>query len=424
MSQAVAQLHSWLGITHLVSLVDRHESNGVERRNQDVLRHLTALVFDERFKDRWSDDTILSLIEFSINDSLNSETGVRAFDAKFGTHSGTYFRLPPDLPSSLRSSSFLSMLDADLRSIHSHIRKTNNAVVAKRLNGATPERQNQYQPGDFVLHLQDSVDKLSPKWYGPWRVLSQVTNSVLCRHLATGETKKLHVDRLKIFHGSESVAFDAAMRDQDQYLLASILAYRGDPFQRTSLLFLLLYADGDQRWRPFDKDLTETSAFATFCSARRQLHVLLEPTAKLGLAFRARLQRMPIDRLQVIVGTGDSRADFVAVMLEPSLQIYIDLRLWSDTSLNWYYSLDLPNPDTHTYLVPAVYGRFKHDSHLSITVHCAIFDSVWEADPYWCYAYGSTTVLPIDHVTLVDATLISSYPAILPRSSRSRSSHA
>lgn len=35
MSQVIAQLNTRLGIRHIVSLVDRHESNGVERMNSE-----------------------------------------------------------------------------------------------------------------------------------------------------------------------------------------------------------------------------------------------------------------------------------------------------------------------------------------------------------------------------------------------------
>ena len=39
MSEVIAHLNRWFGIHHRVSLVDRHESNGVEGTNKQVLRH-------------------------------------------------------------------------------------------------------------------------------------------------------------------------------------------------------------------------------------------------------------------------------------------------------------------------------------------------------------------------------------------------
>ena len=86
----VEQLKKWLGIGHVVSLVDRHESNGVEGTNKQLLRHLKTLVHDDRIVQRWSDPTVVCLITFALNDAINSETGVRPSDAKFGSLDGPY----------------------------------------------------------------------------------------------------------------------------------------------------------------------------------------------------------------------------------------------------------------------------------------------------------------------------------------------
>ena len=39
-SEVVKHLTDWYGIRHVFSLVDRHESNGVEGTNKSILRHL------------------------------------------------------------------------------------------------------------------------------------------------------------------------------------------------------------------------------------------------------------------------------------------------------------------------------------------------------------------------------------------------
>ena len=48
MGKAVTQLNAWLGLEHLVSVVGRHESNGVEGTNKQIIRHIRTLVHDER----------------------------------------------------------------------------------------------------------------------------------------------------------------------------------------------------------------------------------------------------------------------------------------------------------------------------------------------------------------------------------------
>ena len=94
MSEIVILLNKWFGIDKLVSLVDRHESNGVEPTNKQVLRHLSALVHDGRISQSWSDPTVLPLIEHFLNSAIHSETGSSPLEAKFGSSDLPYFHLP------------------------------------------------------------------------------------------------------------------------------------------------------------------------------------------------------------------------------------------------------------------------------------------------------------------------------------------
>jgi hypothetical protein len=279
MADVVTQLNSWLGIKHKVSLVDRHESNGVEGTNKKLLAHLRMLVHDESIMNRWSDPTVLPLINYALNDAINSETGIRPFDAKFGMDDSKYMKLPDEVQPEVVTNEWVQALTENLRVVRDISKKYQDELIAKREENSPGEMQNVYQPGDFVLFELEKqhprASKLSSPFSGPYEVLYQRGNDVTCKHLSDMVVKVFHVERLKLFVGSRDDAMKAAMLDSDQYLIDKFLGYRGDFRYRTSLEFKIRFMDGDERWLPWSKDVTETHQFQYFCEARPHLVPLL-----------------------------------------------------------------------------------------------------------------------------------------------------
>jgi hypothetical protein len=399
MSDVVAQLNSWLGVAHKVSLVDRHESNGVEGTNRILLRHLTALVNEERVKDRWSEPSVLALINFALNDTVSSESGVRPFDAKFGSADAKYFQLPATLQPVQATQEFVKMLDADLRAIRVASKQFQDKLVAERTQREHPP--NEYVAGDFVLFEwpkeRPRPTKLTAPYLGPYEVLSQSKNDVTCKHLVTGVVKVFHVTSLKIFHGDRQAAYELALRDQDQHVVEKFLAYRGDPLLRTSMEFLVKFAAGDEIWLPFSKDLFDTVPYEQFCRANPPLFPLI---------FTDRVARQEIGMIK--------RADITAV--QPGDTVYVDLRYYG---AGYYAALGLPNADVLTYVVPWKYLTWtskKH--HKRIKAECRLFAEVWNnLNNFFVYCYGSCKQLDVDAMILLDEAFCVQHPTVLPSGS-------
>ena len=95
-SEIIAHLIRFFGMDHRISLVDRHESNGVEGTNKQTMRHVRVLTQEENIKDQWSAPSVLPIIENLLNSWEHSETGFSPFQATFGTEDLKYLQLPND----------------------------------------------------------------------------------------------------------------------------------------------------------------------------------------------------------------------------------------------------------------------------------------------------------------------------------------
>ena len=78
----------------------------------------------------------------------------------------------------------------------------------------------------------------------------QIKNDVTCRNLITDAITItiFHITRLKLFVGSFETAYDHALRDNGQYLISEIKAYRSDPLTRTTIEFEILFNDNTLTW--------------------------------------------------------------------------------------------------------------------------------------------------------------------------------
>ena len=122
-------------------------------------------------------------------------------------------------------------------------------MIAKRLAALPEETHNEFQEGDLVLFRlnpeQPLPTKLSSPFLGPYRAIQQCKNDVECRHLVLGTVKSFHVNRLKLFHGTEDEGYKAALLDADQHVVRQILRWKRDPLNRTSMEFKVEFEDGE-----------------------------------------------------------------------------------------------------------------------------------------------------------------------------------
>lgn len=395
-SIVIEELHRYFGVKQYFSIVNRHESSGVERTNREILRHLRALVNDERCKDRWSNPTVIGLIQYIINSSFNNECHGIPYELTFGTDAGTYCKLPETATATEWTQHYVRMLNEDLKSLQDTSLQFQRTLAEDRMQVNNRKFQQVFQVGDRVLHRHDPTQplptKLSTPFSGPYEVLHQYKNDVTCKHMCQGTTHTFHVTNLKIFHGDRESAEQAAQWDHDQFKVDNILSYRGDPFKRSQIEFLVRFEDGSEIWKQWCIDITNTAAFERYCRSIPYLNTLLYtiPEAKRWIKS---INQAPI------------------VNVLPGTTVYVPIIYFG---YDWLHSLNLPElPPGIAYVMEFIYTKWTNRAHTRIDMKCILFNKIYEGTSYFVFAYGSQTQFDPDKMVLVDNNFAALYPDIL-----------
>ena len=397
----VNKVNNWLGIRHRLSLVDVHESNGVERTNQEILKLLRTLVNDERIRHQWSKPWNIGLVEYALNSRVSSETAHSALELTFGTDDLKYFKLPETLSPESISNEFLKKLNEVLAAVRELTRKHQEELVAERTKeNESPEKQNQFQPGDFVLYdtLYDPckfrTPKLNSRHRGPYEVIRQVKNDVEARHLNLGSIAIMPVDRLSIFTGSREEGIRLAMEDADQFNIISITAWRGNPEVRTTMEFEVLFEGDDAPvWRVWDRDLADSEPFDVYCRKEKPLYPLIFDLQKSYQDAKKAINQMPI----TVVKAGDL--------------VYLSLRFFSTKVYDEV--LMLPDKFHVNYVVRLEYTHFNTKAHKRIQGIVHVFKTRVEFDHIRVIRWGQSRNFLPDSMVLVDEAYIREHKDIL-----------
>lgn len=390
-NEIISYLTKWFGISHKFSLVDRHESNGVEGSNKQILRHLRALVLEERVGDRWSDPTILSIISHIMNSSVNSETGFSPFSLTFG--SSTRFRLPSGTSEDFPT--YLKDLDADITALTNASRRFQAKLVAKR-TAENGKRHHTFQPTDLILvDLGEKFrpNKLSPAYVGPFEVLSQFKNDVTAKHVILGHVSVFHVSRIKLFIGTLEDAKKIALADNNQYEIDYIGAYCGDPLKRTTTEYHVHFKDGSALWIMYQKDLHNTQQYEEYVNSIPELK-LLAYSLDISKQRISEINKSPITEVK------------------PGDHFYANLRCYGHA---WYDSLlSVENRFHVVYLVEFIFGDFADNKRTKINVQCPLFGDKFVANHLTVKMYASTynkDYLPKNYVIL-NKSILKKFPAL------------
>ena len=200
-----------------------------------------------------------------------------------------------------------------------------------------------------------------------------------------------------MFLGNEAAARKLAKLDGDHYTIESIDKHTGDPLLRSSMRFLVTFADKEQIWKNWSTELFATVQYEDYIRQHRPLYPLLF-TLEAFAALKAETNAKPIEN----VSPGD--------------HFFLDLRLYGYA---WYKTLNLPDDDDLTYVFDCVYTKFpqRHPPYTKIEYKCIILNELYDVQRLDIYMNNQCTTLTAKHV-LLTAKILSEYPDILPSDKR------
>jgi hypothetical protein len=276
LAKVIEEFLNLVGVSRRISVAYNHEENGlIERRNKDVLKHLRAVVLDQRLRNKWS--TVLPIVQRIVNSQVHSSLGAAPATMVFGSLI--------DVNKSLFSSQTLSDSDSnpdstgDVVNVHEYIQKlmvaqsiilhdaaeVQKGVVDRRLNQSQEKNQLEiYQINELVLVLnneenQFAKDKLTTPWIGPFRVVNYDTVKGIYKLEYIDQSGKfifIHGSRLKKFVGDvqKNNPVQIAAADKDEYIVEKIVEHyvEGNPKRYKNYQFRVKYIGDDDvkdyRW--------------------------------------------------------------------------------------------------------------------------------------------------------------------------------
>ena len=342
-SKVMQEVNRYMGLQRKVSLVDRHESNGVEPFNKQIIRHLSGIIYDAKYEKEWDDDALIACLMDNLNNLPRVQTGgYTSMELVYG------LPLPQGMVYGLGKSKNDENTEyteymSKLRTYKEVIQRASDAFIAKETEKINQKNNNKdltdkFCKGEWVLIRQKNHEKgkLDLPWKGPYVVISHIGNDVsLYDEVQQKEVNKEHVDNVKSYLGSTEQALDAARSSAKESEIKEILYHEGDPNKRNSMSFVLRYKDGS-----------------------------ISPPLVYGLVkYTAALEQYAKDNKDLLPLRYESAAEWqknqqtykynMKQKYYKGQKIYMDIRCRDCIPADYYIRKDIPNKATTLYLAEA-----------------------------------------------------------------------
>lgn len=219
-ARVVAEVCALLNITRHVSIAHHAQGHGVvERAIRIVNEALRTLLADlasagvQHPLTHW--EFLLPSVQFALNSMRSRATGQTPFEILHGfaprlpIHAALGLIFTTDEPAALAR-----RLAAQFGEIVRRVRQADDQAFAQQRRLFLAHRRHppwNFEPGEFVLRLEEPVSKLGTAWRGPYQVVSRVNEATyVVRDLGDRSDHRVHVDQLQAYYPGERSVEDLA----------------------------------------------------------------------------------------------------------------------------------------------------------------------------------------------------------------------
>jgi transposase InsO family protein len=264
-NEIIKDLSTLLVLEHQTTIAYSKEENAtVERANKEVLRHLRAIIFEQKVKENWSMDQ-LPLVMRILNSEQKKSIGISPAEILFGNTIELSRRILYPAPVEETD-------DEPKRTLSDHVEKLYEAQtrilkVAQQTQmkndefhmSMYDEEYTEFPINSYVLvdPPQGSTGKLDVRRKGPYQVVNADGNKYTLKHLLNNRKEfDIHISKLSpfLFDETRTNPVDVVMNEEQEYKIASVVNHRGDEKRSSTLAFLVKWEGYDEEhdsWEPF-----------------------------------------------------------------------------------------------------------------------------------------------------------------------------
>jgi hypothetical protein len=297
---------------HSIEPYSPQQNGQVERVNQEIMRHLRAIVLSQESgvnsQLRWG--LLAPAARRIVNNTFNWETGTTPNELLYGGYADTELSLFEEQYAlgegeSVPGWRYARELEEAQWMLLQRSELHQEEVLKAVIQAAESRGAREIQEGEWVLVRRGGMSqrpkgKLQSRYMGPYLVVDRpdpTSSLVSCQHLATKQTCKFHMSDVQVVDLSHyhqiTDAMPLALRDEWTYLIDSVVGHRpegnrklpsGRLRQKSSYSFLVKYAllpesnevgEENPCWQPW-ANCQHLTALRDYC-ARPEVSRVLGP---------------------------------------------------------------------------------------------------------------------------------------------------